>query len=109
MGAIITGLGAFLLRFLGTGFVAVLGIMFSDVVLGLIGQGIDLVSNAVTGTSVELPDVNTSIEALPAQVLVILKLIRLDDALGIIVAAVLVRGAASAFSFIRTLRRGVTP
>jgi hypothetical protein len=111
MGAIISGLASWVLRALGVAvgstLMATIGMLFSDVILNLLGQVVDLVSNAVSSTGIDLPSVNTSLAALPPEMLQVMKLIRLDDALAIIVTAVGVRGVGSMLSMLRSLRRGV--
>ncbi len=78
-----------------------LAVMFSDTIIGLILQVMDMfVAGANTiGTDFDIPDIQSLINSLPPEILWVLKRVRFDDMMAIIVAAYTVRIAASVLRF----------
>jgi hypothetical protein len=103
MPALFSALAGWLLQFLGSAFIVAMGYMFSDVLLGLVAQFIDLGVAAVNAAGADFPSLSVSLSALPVEMREIMVRISLPEAFAIILSAVSVRFASSLFSTLRGL------
>ena len=105
MGVIMTAFAGWILRVVMTAGLAALAAMFGDVVLSGVGKVLDLLVGAVNSTNLtSMPTVSGALQALPPEMLTIMKRVQLDTCLSIIGTAYSVRFAGNLYGVVKGLK-----
>jgi hypothetical protein len=108
LGPLLTGIkalsGAWLAKLVGGVLVVGIGYAFRDSVLDGIAHVATLATEVLNGLGLELPSVADGLNALPPDMLIIMKRVGVDDCLAVIATAAAVRVVGSLFQWCRGLK-----
>lgn len=99
-----TALGLYLTKLVGSVLVVGFGAVFKDTVLDGVGHLMNKTSAVLSGLGFSLPTVADGLNALPYEMLVVMKRIGVDQCLAVIITAAGVRVIGSLFSWFRAFK-----